>query len=230
MASEAIYVDYYLAQVNNGGFAQYVYNSRWGEFTVQRAREGLQVIGAPKHFDLFNQSAALIDHLGEARMGTFFASELFGDNEERDILNQFNDKFFALADVEDLIKLNSDWLRSLPHLKVLPNSEMLAEIARRAAALPDREQRAAKALDNEPPFMKVLRALCAQAGHAFSHATAGDPSHKHNGKQTMAMHFITDHGHHYMVLDENNGTVKALMFQGSTHQQIAEMEATGYFL
>lgn len=95
----------------------------------------------------------------------FFKSEYFGENEERDILNEFDDKFYDLSEQEDLIWLNSAWLRSLPSLVVKTAGEMEAEVERRAAELPDREERAAKDLPNEPRFMKLVRARCSEAGH-----------------------------------------------------------------
>jgi hypothetical protein len=149
-ALRSYYVDYYLAQVNNGGFSQFVYNSGWEPATIRFVREGLKSMGAAKHLELFNESASILDRIGPDGMEKFFESEYFGENKERDILNAFDDKFYDLSEQEDLIKLNSEWLRNLPELVVKTTEEMKAEVERRAAALPDREERAARALANEP--------------------------------------------------------------------------------
>ena len=96
----------------------------------------------------------------------------------------------------------------------MTTDEMKAEVERRAAALPDREARQAKSLANEPRFMKLVRALCAEAGHELSTVTAGDRSHQQNGQQVLAWHFQTDKGHHYMVDMDS----KAIMFDGGSHE------------
>jgi hypothetical protein len=116
---------------------------------------------------------------------------------------------------------NAAWLRSLPGLKVKTTDEINAEIARRGAALPDREERVRAALENEPRYMKLIRALIAKAGHELSHVTGGDPTHQHNGQRVVAWHFITDKGHHYMVDAEG----KAVMFDGTTKEMVTEVEA-----
>jgi hypothetical protein len=219
------YVDYYLAEVNNGGFSQFVYNSRWDRDTIRFVREGLQAMGAKQHLELFNQSAAIIDRIGPDGMDKFLASEYFGENKERDILNTFDSRFFELSKREDLVVLNSKWLKSLPNLIVMTEAEMKAEVERRAAALPDRQERAADALAKEPRFKKLIRSLCRKAGQELSHVTAGDPTHKHNGKTVLAWHFITDKGHHYMV--DVDG--KAVMFNGDSHKRIAEIDAPADF-
>jgi hypothetical protein len=221
-AMRSYYVDYYLAQVNNGGFSQFVYNSRWDENTIRFVREGLEEIGATKHWKLFHESASIIDRIGPDGMERFFESEYFGENKERDILNEFDDKFYTLSDDEDLVELNATWLRGLSNLVVMTTEEMKAENERRAAALPDREARAAEALANEPRFMKLIRALCAEAQQELSRVTAGDPTHKYKGESILAWHFITDMGHHYMVDTEG----KAMMFNGDSNKMIVQIKAS----
>ena len=54
------YVDYYLAEVNNGGFAQFVYNTGWKPRVVALVKEGLSAIGAVKHAELFLEGDRLV--------------------------------------------------------------------------------------------------------------------------------------------------------------------------
>jgi len=215
------YIDYYLAQVNNGGFSQFVYNSHWSPLMNGFIREGLAAIKAQGHLALFDESAALVERLGPDRLQTFLESEYFGTNAERDALDANNDRFYDLSEAEDLLALNAAWLRGLPGLKVMAADEIKAEVARRGAALPDREARRRAALEAEPRYMKLIRALSAKAGHELSHVTAGDPTHQHNGQRVLAWHFITDKGHHYMVDAEG----KAVMFNGTTKAVVTEIEA-----
>src|SRR5215470_3428013 len=97
------YVDYYLAQVNNGGFSQFVYNSHWSLLMNGFIREGLAAIKAQGHLALFDESAALVEHLGGDRLQTFLESEYFGTNAERDALDANNDRFYDLSEAEDLL-------------------------------------------------------------------------------------------------------------------------------
>jgi hypothetical protein len=220
-ALRSYYVDYYLAQINNGGFSQFVYNSHWSPLMNAFIREGLLAMKAVGHLALFNESAALVDRLGADRLQTFFESEYFDTNAERDALDANNDRFYALSETEDLIALNAAWLRSLPGLKAKTADEIKAEVARRGAELPDREERVRAALANEPRYLKLIRALIAKAGHELSRVTAGDPTHQHNGERVVAWHFLTDKGHHYMV----DAGGKAVMFNGTTKEKVTEVEA-----
>jgi hypothetical protein len=215
------YIDYYLAQLDNGGFSQFVYNSRWAAGVVDRVRKGLGAMNAKRQLSLFEEGATLVAALGKARLEAFLASEYFGDNRLRDRLAAIDDRFFALKEQEDLIQLNSAWLRGHPQLVVIAKADMPKEVARRATAVPDRAARQQRALDAEPQFQKLIRLLCAKAGHALDRITAGDPTHEHRGKKVLAWHFITDKGHHFMVEAEG----KALMFDGTSQALVVEIDA-----
>src|SRR5262249_20645413 len=115
-AFRSYYVDYYVAQVLNGGFSQFVYNSRWNEKVVQFVRDGLAAIGARRHAQLFHDGEMLLSRLGPERRKTFFASEYFGENEERDELNAINERFMQISKTENLVALNAVWLRGLTDL------------------------------------------------------------------------------------------------------------------
>ena len=218
-ALRSYYVDYYLAQLNNGGFSQFIYNSRWNEQLITLIRDGLQAMNAVQHLTFFEEGAALFEALGQAQRKHFFESDYFGENAERDILSVLDERLSVLTEQEDLIALNASWLRHLPHLIVLPIAAMEAEIQKRSNAIPNREERVARARSNEPDYVKLIRALCARVGYELSHVTAGDPTHLYAGQQILAWHFITDHGHHYMI--EVDG--KALLFNDKAQKPIVEI-------
>lgn len=125
------YVDFYRGEVSNGGFAQFVRNSRWNAVVNASVRGGLAAVGADHMLSLFTEMGTLVEELGPARLETFLSSDLFGVNVERDELNVLNKRFVALADDEDMVGLNATWLRGLPNLVVLSIDEMFAEIERR---------------------------------------------------------------------------------------------------
>jgi Domain of unknown function (DUF4375) len=220
-ALRSYYVDYYLAEVNNGGFSQFVYNSGWNPQVVTFVRDGLREIKASRHLALFEEAAALVEGFGHDRLADYFASEYFGENDERDELNGPNDRFCEIQKTEDLLALNAAWLRTRPNLGVLTLQEMEAEVRQRGQRIPDRELRIAEALAKEPRYMKLIRALCERAGHKLDRFTAGDFL-DHDGVRTMRWHFLTDRGHHHMVYVDG----KAMMLRGfSTTDRVCEMEA-----
>jgi hypothetical protein len=221
-ALRSYYVDYYLAQVQNGGFSQFVWNSKWSPMEIDLIREGLCAIRAVHHLKLFDESAAFVDRMGPDRLRAYLQRDYWGTNPDRDALDAAHDDRFAeLSKTEDLIALNAAWLRSLPGLQVKTSDEIRVEIERRAAALPDRQVRKRASLEKEPRYMKLIRALSLKAGHTFSRITAGDPGHQHDGKRVIAWHFITDKGHHYMV----DADGRAMMFEGATKKPVAVIAA-----
>jgi hypothetical protein len=215
------YVDYYLAEVENGGFSQFVYNSRWEPATIGFVIEGLGAIKAEQHLKLFNESAAIIDRMGPEKLKAFLDSKYSGSNEERDALDEHNTRFYDLSQSENLLELNAGWLRSRPALRGMTLREMGAEVERRAAALPDREARKKAALEAEPRATKLMRALAAKAGQALAFATGGDPTQEYKGKKVPAWHFMTDKGRFYMI--DTGG--KAIMFDAGTNEPVAETDA-----
>lgn len=163
----------------------------------------------------------ILDRPGPERLETFFEGDRFVENAERDILSEYDDRFFALSDEEDLIELNSKWLRQLPNLVVISVDEMKAEVRWRASSIPDRDTRIAQLLANELRYMKLIRALCEAAGHELDCATAGDPTYEYDGQLMMVWHFLTNKGHHYMV--EADG--EPVMFDEDSDEPVCEVEA-----
>jgi hypothetical protein len=212
------YIDYYLAQVNNGGFAQFVFNSGWDTRVVALIREGLRAIGADGHAALFERGAADVAGLGE-RLDTFRSSELFGDNPERDELDGISDAFYGLERSESLMELNAQWIRTRPDLVVVDDHGYAAQVMHRSSRITDLEARRAEAFEAQPEYMKLIRRLCAEAGHTLSYVTGGDLNHVYQGATTMTWHFITNHGHHFMVQADD----KAIMFDGKTEHKVAEL-------
>ncbi len=206
------YVDYWLAQLNNGGCSQFIYNTQWNQQVVTLVREGLTAMGAQGHLAILERCAQQVERLSQEQLTAYFASDYFGENSTRDKLNAPNDAFFALEKTTPLLALNAAWLRTHPALVALSEDEMTAEAQRRGQALPDRAIREAAALASEPRHLKIIRLLCEHAGQQLEQLTAADPSRIHEGKPTVAYHFVTDQGHHHMIDLED----RALMFRGDS--------------
>lgn len=123
-ALTSYYIDYYLAQVNNGGFPQFVYNSRWNEELNNIIEYGLNEIGAEKHLAFFRKQKTKVEALSQNDLNEFYESDYFGENETRDALK--DDAFFDLD--ENLVELNAKWLKNHPNVKVLSIDGMFKEV------------------------------------------------------------------------------------------------------
>ena len=116
------YLDYYTSQYTEGNFAQFVYNSRWNNELNELIEEGLALIGAEKHLELFQQQSKKVKLMSSVKREKFFKGKLEGVNPIRDLLN--NDTFFELE--ENLVALNANFLKSHPDLEVLSVDDMFA--------------------------------------------------------------------------------------------------------
>ena len=130
------YVDYYMAQVCNGGFAQFVWNSGWNLNVVALVTAGLDRFGGERHVAMFEKMSALVP-AERSELEVFCNRDLFGPNAERDRLNVFNKDFFALKEQEPLDQANAAWIRARPGLVVIPQEQMDTLIAERVRAFED---------------------------------------------------------------------------------------------
>ena len=109
------YLDYYYSQYVSGNFAQFVYNSGWNKELNELIEEGLQLIGAEKHLELFQENAKKVRLMSSVKREKLLKGKLEGVNPIRDLLN--NDLFFELE--ENLAQLNADFLKNHPDTQVL---------------------------------------------------------------------------------------------------------------
>jgi hypothetical protein len=226
-ALNSYFVDFYLTQALAGGFAQYVFTAPEREELDAYVRAGLEGMGATRHLDLFNRTAAAFDALTEDEAEAYLDGEL--DDSETPlaavvVLDELDGEFEALLEEEDIIDLNAAYLRNQPGLLVLSDEELEAHIAGRVALIPDLAERQAEAdeeaLANAPEFEVIIRELCDVAGYALQKITMGDPNYEHDGVKTLAWHFATDHGDYIMVEDDE----EAFMIHPETKEIIAAVE------
>jgi len=114
------YLDYYVSQYTEGNFAQFVYNSRWDKELNELIEEGLALIGAEQHLELFQQLCKKVSFFSNVKLNKFLKGKLEGVNPVRDSL--LNDTFFELD--ENLVSMNANFLKSHPDFQVLSVDEM----------------------------------------------------------------------------------------------------------
>lgn len=221
------YVDFYLTQSLEGGFAQYVFTSPDREESDTLIREGLAGMGATAHLELFNRTAEAFDDLSEEEAERYLDGGQDEDEETPDgvlRMEELDGDFEELLESENVTALNAAWLRGQEDLLVLGEDELNAYIERRAALIPDLAERQAKAdaeaLENAPDFEIIIRELCDVAGYALQKITMGDPNYLHHGDKTLAWHFSTDHGDFLMVEEDD----EAFMINPETQEIVAGVE------
>lgn len=220
------YVDFYVTQSLEGGFAQYVFTADRDEVDPL-IREGLAGMGATAHLDLFNRTAETFDALSEEDQERYLDGDL--DTEEESsvgvrLMEELDGEFEELFETENITALNAAWLLGQDQLLVLDDEELDAHIDRLVAQIPDLEERQAKAdaeaLEDAPDFEIIIRELCDVAGYELQKITMGDPNYLHNGEKTLAWHFSTDHGDFLMVEEDD----EAFMINPATQEIVAAVE------
>jgi hypothetical protein len=226
VALRSYYVDFYVTQSLEGGFAQYVFTADRDEVDPL-IREGLASMGATAHLELFNRTVSVFDALSEADGERYLDGDLDAEEESNDAvrtMEELDGEFEELFETENITALNAAWLLGQESLLVLDDEELSAYIERQVALLPDLEERQARAdeeaLDNAPDFEVIIRELCDVAGYSLEKITMGDPNYVHNGEKTLAWHFSTDHGDFLMVEEED----EAFMINPETQEIVAAVE------
>jgi hypothetical protein len=118
------YLDYYWSQYTEGNFAQFVHKSGWNKELNELIEEGLALIGAEKHVELFQQQSKKVKLMSSVKLNKFLSGKLEGVNPTRDVLN--NDTFYELE--ENLITLNANFLKNHPDFEVLSVDDMFATL------------------------------------------------------------------------------------------------------
>jgi len=151
-AVRSYFVDYYVTQVLDGGFAQYVLLSPDREELDAYIRDGFAGMGAHRQLELFNRATALFDSLSDQDADSYLYAGL-GEAVPRaegvkgmEILDEV---FQDLLETEDITGLNASWLRSQDALLVLDAAGLERHIAERVALIPDLAERQAEAAEAE---------------------------------------------------------------------------------
>ena len=118
------YLDFYVAQHVDGNFAQFVHRSGWNKELNELIEEGLALIEAPKHLELFQQQSKKVSLMSSVKLNKFLQGKLEGVNLTRDALN--TDTFFEIE--ENIVALNAAFLMSHPDLEVLSIDDMFATL------------------------------------------------------------------------------------------------------
>ncbi|QNE16011.1 hypothetical protein [Pseudarthrobacter sp. NBSH8] len=220
------YVDFYVTQSLEGGFAQYVFTADRDEVDPL-IRGGLAGMGATAHLELFNRTVAAFEALSDEDEERYLDGDLDTEEESNEAvrtIEELDGEFEELFETENITALNAAWLLRQEGLLVLDEEELDAYIERQVALIPNLEERQAaadeEALEDAPDFEVIIRELCGMAGYTLQKITMGDPNYMHDGEKTLAWHFTTDHGDFIMVEDDE----EAFMINPESQEIVAAVE------
>jgi hypothetical protein len=148
VAVRSYYVDFYLTQALEGGFAQYVFTAVDRAETDTLIREGMAGMGATAHLGLFNRAVQAFDDLSEEDEEHYLDGGPDDTEETPDgvlRMEELDGEFEELLETENSTALNAAWLRSQAELLVLDDEEIGAYIERLVAQIPDLPERQARA-------------------------------------------------------------------------------------
>ncbi|MDJ0311746.1 hypothetical protein [Arthrobacter sp. H35-D1] len=223
-ALRSYFVDFYLTQALDGGFAQYVSMTGDRDELDVLIREGLAAMGACKHLNLFDRTAARYDLLSEQDKESCRAERtevISGRSKHVAAMEALDNEFEELFEAEDVTGLNARWLRGQEGLLILDAPGLVAHIASRVALVPDLQARRDEAeLGNTPEFELIIHELCSVSGHQLETIIMGDPNHEHDGETVLAWHFRTNKGEFIMIDDAS----RALMLDPRTQGIVAAIE------
>ncbi|MGN6406659.1 DMP19 family protein [Sinomonas sp.] len=152
-ALRSYYVDFFLTEVLDGGFAQYVVSAGERGDLDRLVREGLREMGAPEHLALFDAMVAAFDGLDDDDAAAYLEGD--GGSDAVEALEALDDRVEEVLEDEDLVSLNGAWLRRQEHLLALDEDGIDDEIARRVALVTDLDERRAEAQALEDEFSEI---------------------------------------------------------------------------
>ncbi|AWK03474.1 hypothetical protein HYN56_04245 [Flavobacterium crocinum] len=114
------YLDFYASKYTEGNFSKFVHDSGWNKELNELIEEGLALIGAEKHLELFKEQSRKLRLQSNIKLGKFLQAKFDTPNPLRDFLN--NNAYFELD--ENLVELNAAFLKSHQDTEVLSVEEM----------------------------------------------------------------------------------------------------------
>ena len=194
------YVDYYVAEVMNGGISQFMFNCGGDHQVLDHITRSLPLLGATGHAELFSEVRVRWEAKEAEEQRAFLDGGLF---ESADPFEELSDRFSELNGAEDLIELNAAFIRNHPTVEAVRLEHLEAHLAGIIRTIPDLATRLAErerfAEENKPRYARIIDVICDEQRMELECITAGDPGFIHEGEERVAWHFLAGRGHYSMV-------------------------------
>jgi hypothetical protein len=219
-ALKSYYVNLYATLMNEGGFAEFVYQTGWEQTSITFLVAGLESLKAEAQVELLAKFTDRLSTHGADGVACLYDNEHPQHQEMRDFLNELMPEYVATSEVENLIALNAGWLRQHPRLVVMSDAEIKRQIEVSSKAVPNRRQRIAETLAKEPRQLKLIRLLCDSANLDFIDLAPLKPVQPALNIQGTVWHFDTAQGPYYLADHQN----EAAIFDSRNHAKAASMQ------
>jgi hypothetical protein len=225
-------VNFLVGQILNGGFLQFVHNSKWDRKFVAGVRGGLAAIGAKEHLAVFEGASSLIEEAyaggGNLDTGKFEATIT---RLERKHLSKLKltwrtgwivGKSWTWGERWQSAQiLSARYIEKWQNVQHLPRADYETALDKIAARIPDIAKRRQEAEGARPWEKNVIDRLVAQAFFSDIWYTAFS-TREYNGKKVWCWNFTVGktpgQGHHQAIFIDGN----AIMFKGNTDQIVAQ--------
>jgi hypothetical protein len=122
-AMQVYHADYYLAQVNNGGHSQFIYNAGVNLPTMSAdALAGLAAMGAPAHHRILSEM------MDWAEANPEEAAAQNGFSVCANLLDELDTRFSEGEEQTPMIDRSANWIASWPNLRLVDDDRYAAEI------------------------------------------------------------------------------------------------------
>jgi hypothetical protein len=229
-------VNYFVGQVLNGGFQQFVHNSNWDKNFIAGVRRGLTAIGAREHLAVFEGAARMVDDAYATAGGQLDTAKFEATIKQLEQKHLSNLKLTLRTGMivgkswtwgerwECAQFLSARYIQRWWGVKRLPLADYEAALDRLAARVPDLAARRQKAEDTRPWEKKTIDLLVAQAFFSDIWYTAFG-TREYDGKKVWCWNFTVGktpgQGHHQAIFVDG----QAIMFKGNTDQIVAQRSA-----
>jgi hypothetical protein len=226
-------VNFFVGEVLNGGFLQFVHNSKWDRSFVAGVRGGLTAIGAKEHLAVFEGAARLIDEAYATNGGKLDTDKF------KAAVTQLERKHFSNLKLTWRIRwivgnswtwgerwqsaqiLSARYIEKWQGVQHLPRAEYEAALDRIAARIPDLAARHQKSEDARPWEKNVIDRLVAQAFLSdirYSSFSTRD----YNGRKVWCWNFTVGktlgQGHHQTIFVDG----RAIRLKGNDDEIVAQ--------
>ena len=229
-------VNYLIGQILNGGFLQFVHNSKRDKTFIAGVRNGLAAIGAAEHLAVFDGATQIIDEAYEREDGKFDATRFSTsfDELEREHLSDSKLSQRLDMDVDDSWTraerwqiaqvMNAVYIGTWDNVRRLPLADYEQALDRIAADVPDLEKRREEYEAARPWEKRTIDRFVAQIGLDYVWYTAFSAK-EYNGKTVWCWNFVVGRtlgeGHHHAIFVDG----EAIIFKGDTDEIAARIPA-----